>query len=86
MKLVPREIQPRPMSTDLDQSERIIMQGAETQLKANEALQQAKPAKYTERQTINLLYFCGININERHLLPEIWKTLREIKDWSYQIA
>ena len=52
------------------------MQGAETQCKANEALQQAKPANYTKRQTIHLLAFCGLKPNECHLFPEICKTLQ----------
>ena len=41
------------------------MRGEETQHKANEALQQAKPKKYTKRKTIHLLYLCGLKINER---------------------
>ena len=73
MQLVQRSIQPQPPITNLDQLERIFMRGAETQFKANEALRQAKHAKYTKRKNIHLLAFCGLKINELHLLPEIWK-------------
>ena len=62
------------------------MWGLKTQRKANEALQQAKLANYTKRQTIHLLYFCGLKLNDRHILPGIWKTLQETKNWSDQMV
>ena len=80
MQVVPRETQPQPPITNLYQTERIFMEGAETKCKTNEALQQAKPAKYIERKTIHFLDFCGLKLNEHHLLPEIWKTLQENKE------
>ena len=33
-----------------------------------------------------MLDFCGLNINERHILSEICRTLKETKDWSDQMV
>ena len=33
-----------------------------------------------------MLGLCGLKINERHILPEIWKTLQETKDWADQMV
>ena len=77
MQIGPQEIQPQPPSPNLYQLEHIFMQGAETQRKANEYLQQAKPTKYAKIQTIHVLSFCGFKLNEPHLLTEVWNMLKK---------
>ena len=37
--------------------------------------------KYTDSQLVHLLSFCGLQSNERDMLPKIWTSLQTTKDW-----
>ena len=68
---------PQPTLNQIDMA---FHQGAEAQKRASETVVPSG-TKYTDKQLVHLMAFCGIDSTERNKLPKIWSNLQTAKDW-----
>lgn len=70
-------ILPQPSLSQMDMA---YTQGAEAHKCATETAT-VSVTKYTDKQLVHLLAFCGLTSRDKDLLPEIWTHLQSTKSW-----
>jgi len=63
----------------IDQMDLVFHRGAEVHKPATETIIPTG-TKYTDKQLVHLLAFCGLRSTERNVVPDIWTNLQTTKD------